>query len=330
MLVRAPTLRTMPVPPAIADVLRICTNELGAPGAASLTAEAAVSAVASLLEPGELYGADDPGRAVLQVWAHLWSALARERPQAFLPNARGLDRNSPFSLAFAYARRREPDGLRALDLTAAERRALGTARRAVGELTGLPGLRRACRASVFTERCVALRYAPGLAAAGAHCAMAEPALRRHVLVVGDYAAECRANPVPHYLPLAVLHEEVHAAVAASCSWAPGSPLSRPLVQGLQEPAAVLCELYAEHLLRSGRAPTRVELRRLTHQHPDGHRARALMAATSPDGGAQDAVRRAVLVARTALGTRNDEHLVGALRHDLGFRHGRAWWHRTFG
>jgi hypothetical protein len=148
------------------------------------------------------------------------------------------------------------------------------------------------------------------------------------MVVGEFADECRADPVAHYLPLAVLHEEMHCALAASVRWSPDA-LQRPLVAGLQEPVAVLAELYVEHLLRTGDRPTRGELRRLTATHPDGTRARRIIDCCQTSVSAEAVVRTTVGVAQRALRSATDDHLVRELNKLHGLQRRCAWWRRSF-
>ncbi len=289
-------------------------------------------AVRSLLAPGEIYGLDQAGRAELQIWWYLWRALAEECPGAFLPDARRLQHESPGSLVFAYARRREPTTIPRLRLRQHERRSLDRARRALHEITGLEGLKRPCRIWMIDPKSLVFRgRAAFTGAEAAHCIASDPAVRREVIVHGEYVRAYREHPEDFYLPLAILHEEVHAAIAESCTWAENDPLTRPLVQRLQEPAAVLCELHAEHLLLHGHEPKGVnQLRRITREHPDGARARALLSLIPPDADVDDGLRLAVRIAQLGLSSDSDEQLRGSLNEITGRRRSLARWLSSFG
>jgi hypothetical protein len=324
-------------PPVIADLLAICTRELGAEHAALLVgaAEAEADAVLHGLEndddgdPDE-YERVDPARGTLVVWSALWAELARGRPEAFLPNARRLHKDRPLSLAFAYARRREQGALLPVSLTATESEALARGRQALLAVTGLPGLRRACRAWGYTDECLALRHQDTLLGhytSGAF-AFSDPALCRNILIVGDVIEDCRSDPLFNRLPVLLLHEELHAAVFAAAELDKGAG-ERPLVVGLQEPAVVLGELYSEHWLRHETAPTLAQLQRLTYEHPGGHRARSMLRLCPPDMDTAGVIRLAVSTAVLATQTLTDEQLADELSALLAVRRTTGQWRQLF-
>jgi hypothetical protein len=327
-------------PPVIADLLAICTRELGAEHTALLAASADAEAAASLDGIGEEYEDDaeeyetaDPTRATLLAWSELWAGLARARPEAFLPNAKRLHKDRPLSLAFAYARRREPDALLPVSLTEAESEALAHGRKALLAVTGLAGLRRPCRAWTYTNDCLALRRHSALlgqVSAGAF-AFSDPGLRRNTLIVGNIIERYRSDPAFNYLPVLLLHEEYRAALLAAADAAePGKgATARPLVVGLQEPATVLGELYGEALLRHGTAPTRAELEHLSYEHPGGDRARALLRLCPPDLDAASVIALAVSVAALAAKTLTDEQLADELSALFPVRRTAGQWRQLF-
>jgi len=324
-------------PPVIADLLAICTRELGAEDAAVLAAAADVEAAESLHglaeeyeDEAEEYETEDPARGSLRAWSELWAGLARARPEAFLPNARRLHKDRPLSLAFAYARRREQDALLPVSLTPAESEALADGRQALLAVTGLPGLGRACRAWRYTDECLALRHQSALlgqVTAGAF-AFSDPALRRNTLIVGNIIERYRSDPDFNYLPVLLLREEYRAALFAAAALDEGAR-ERPLVVGLQEPATVLGELYGEALLRHGAAPTRAELEHLTHEHPGGDRARALLRLCPPDLDAAGTLALAVSIAVLAAQAPTDEQLADELSALLAVHRTAGQWRRLF-
>lgn len=115
--------------------------------------------------------------------------LADQRPEACLPSARRLNRDSPHSLALAYARCREPHALFNYQPTAEERDVLGAGRAALAQATGLSGLRRPCQAWTYTNDCVALRNQhefPAMLPRAASALICAPALRQHIILEPDY------------------------------------------------------------------------------------------------------------------------------------------------
>ena len=126
----------------------------------------------------------------------------------------------------------------------------------------------------------------------------------------------------------LLHEEYRAALDAAAKL-DDEARERALVVGLVEPASVLGELYGEHLLRHGTAPTRAQLQRLTYEHSGGHRARALLRLCSPEMDAAGVIALAVAVAVLAAQTPTDEQLADELSALLTMRRTTGQWRRLF-
>jgi hypothetical protein len=309
-----------PLTPAVADLATIYTRELGRKRAAELTAVAGIEAARSLTELGALQDREHPLRGAEQMCWSMWEALAEERPQLYFPNGHKLRHRNLEAYAFAYARAREHYALMPLSLSEREASTLRRARRALYLITELPRLRRAVRTWMYTQKSLALRHHNDFPTSNGAiaCAFNDPVLGHHILLSGDYVAYCRLPSAPaHRLLEVLLHEEIHIAVyarvnATMAQWEKVEISRSWNWQGLQEPVAILSELYVRYLLRKGTPPTLAQLRALTHKHPDGAKARALLELAPQSANSEDVIRLAVEAAVIASTPYTDTDLAHTL------------------
>ena len=244
---------------ALPDLLGLIEREIGTAGLADVLATA-VHAAAGASDEAETSSTDS------LLTECLWDAFAAHEPAAFYGPP--LRQTSALGFAYLYARKREPDGVVPLALSASENAATAQARRLVRRWSGLPAWRRPFRHVVFNEKSVALVATASLLERGYGSAFTfHPRLRRTALYADKRIAEYRRCEYPEAaLASVILHEETHLATALCISRCSG-PAGDLGIQAF-ECAASIIQYVTYLLLRDDRQPTARDVSGYLEEHDE--------------------------------------------------------------
>lgn len=272
----------------LTELLELIRSEVGTEGLATIVAGAMRSGAAT----------SDGDRAIasesLAEW--IWDAFAaHDRSRFYGPPLR---QTSALGFAYLYARKREPDGIAPLSLSASEKAATSRARRLLRRWSGLSAWRRPFKHVVFNERSVALVATASLSNRGYGSAFTfHPRLRRTAIYADNRLDEYRRCEYPEAaLASAVLHEEMHLAAALTTKDCRGT--AGELGEHAFECAASIVQYVTYLLLRDERDPTAHDVRAHVENHDD--QVRQVVRLLRPDADAAQLVGMASRLAVASL------------------------------
>jgi hypothetical protein len=217
------------IPNVLADLIEVASEELGRERATELLVEAAAQAGLDLAtvggEPVSKSQAEsqdvDRDTAIRATWQKFWLLYLAEAPGLFPGHEAFGDPPGADGLAWLHARR--AGALDRLELTDAELQAVEHGSEIVSRWLAVQLAR--MNVEVPRESCRELREIHALLGYGLACASSVPDLRGEGYVCREALELYRQSPNEyHSLPLSIIHEETHAALAgAGCPGARTSP-----------------------------------------------------------------------------------------------------------